>query len=154
MPAKNAIKVYAADSYYHVYNRGVEKRMIFLDLQDYNTFRYYLGRSLRRMAMHRPEHKVSIELACLMPNHFHLLIFQSTQRGMEWYMHSLMSSYVKYFNDRYRRIGGLCQGRYRAVRIKTDDQFLKAQDYIMQNPVEAGLASRASEYKYLYKISR
>ena len=100
MPAKNVVKTYVENGYYHIYNRGVEKRDIFLDDQDYSVFLHFLkqylsppqpkGTFLTMTGLHlvrpRPVHPLHNEIDllahCLMPNHFHLLLKQKTPDGM------------------------------------------------------------------------
>ena len=89
---------------------------------------------------------------CLMPNHFHFLIKQSTDRGIAEFMQSLVLKYVMYFNKKYKRVGGLFQSRYKTVLIENEDQFVYITKYIHRNPIDilpagpgpAGLV----EYKY------
>lgn len=171
MPQKNSRKEYGSGSCYHIYNRGVEKREIFLDEQDYKVFlgymKFYLEKPvLQGLALQGAGGKTvspskvlknyhdQIELLayCLMPNHFHFLIKQSTDRGIAEFMQSLVLKYVMYFNKKYKRVGGLFQGRYKTVLIDNEDQFVYISKYIHRNPIDilpagpgpAGLA----EYEY------
>lgn len=143
MPAKNSNKIYIENAYYHVYNRGVEKRKIFIDRQDYGTFlyllRYYLeplknedikqtNRSLRK--------EISLLCYCLMPNHFHLLVKQHTINGMTKLLRAVCTNYVSYFNRKYSRIGPLYQGKYKAALIDNDPYLLHLSRYIHLNPIE------------------
>ncbi|TRZ49854.1 hypothetical protein D4S03_07695 [bacterium] len=89
---------------------------------------------------------------CLMPNHFHFLIKQSTDRGIAEFMQSLVLKYVLYFNKKYKRVGGLFQGRYKTVLIDSEDQFVYISKYIHRNPIDI-LPTRPGleglgEYKY------
>ncbi|MEI6690773.1 MAG: transposase [bacterium] len=154
MPPKNSVKEYEEGGFYHIYNRGVEKREIFVDSQDYHKFIGYLkmylsppdpqGLTLRDDSGHSicPSHQnnnfneeISLLAYCLMPNHFHLLIKQNTERGMADFMHSIITKYVMYFNRRYQRVGGLFQGRYKTVRIESENQFIGISKYIHSNPL-------------------
>ncbi len=154
MPQKNSRKEYGAGGYYHIYNRGVEKREIFLDEADYKTFlgyaKLYLSPPiLQGQALQDEKGKTispskvtvnfngEIELIayCLMPNHFHMFVRQNTDRGIAKFMQSLVQRYVMYFNKKYKRVGSLFQGRYKTVLIKTEDQFTYITKYIHRNPV-------------------
>lgn len=73
---------------------------------------------------------------CLMPNHFHLLVKQKTKKGLEKFMRALATNYVMYFNRKYKRIGPLFQGRYKAALIDEDSYFTYISGYIHANPVE------------------
>jgi putative transposase len=124
MPSRNRIKTYIRGAYYHIYNRGVNKRDIFLDHTDYTTF----------MKQADLNSHVSIVAYCLMPNHFHLLVQNGTERGIEKFMRSLGTRYAMFFNKKYNRTGHLFQERYRAALIKTDRQFATTVHYIHDNP--------------------
>lgn len=171
MPQKNSRKEYGAGGYYHIYNRGVEKRVIFLDEQDYKTFLGYMKLYLSPPNLHgqvlrdhngktiSPSKALAnfcseIELIsyCLMPNHFHFFIRQNTERGIAKFMQSLVQKYVMYFNKKYERVGSLFQGRYKTVLVTNENQFTYITKYIHRNPLNilpagpgpAGLP----EYKY------
>ncbi|MBU1084900.1 MAG: transposase [Candidatus Beckwithbacteria bacterium] len=169
MPAKNRIKTYKKDGIYHIYNRGVDKRKIFMDEQDYAVFlyllKYYLSPPKKdethplantSSAVIRPRpienlHKeVDLLCYCLMPNHFHLLIKQITIDGMTKLVHKLLTIYSMYFNRRHKRIGHLFQGCYKAVLVDNDEQFLHLTRYIHLNPVDLIVTGSdpVSEYPY------
>ena len=152
MPSKNVVKVYVADGVYHVYNRGVEKRNIFLDAHDYAVFLYYLKtyllppelapddrtpRGLRirlqKLELHR---RIQLMAFCLMPNHFHLMLRQHDERAMPELVRRVRNGYVEYFNPKYKRVGALFQGSYRAVLMKDEAQTVILSRYIHHNPVE------------------
>lgn len=143
MPAKNVIKVYDENGYYHIYNRGVEKRDIFLDSQDYLVFLSYLKSYLALNIGQKipPSRKlknysdcVDLLAFCLMPNHFHLLIRQYRQTGIVDFMRSLMTRYSIFFNSKYDRVGGLFQGAYKAVSVVSNEQLVYLSRYIHRNP--------------------
>jgi putative transposase len=158
MPRKYSLKIYIENGYYHIYNRGVEKRVIFQDSQDYNVFLSYLKYSL--LPPPKPEdiktiftlqglpfkgipripknYNDKIELLgyCLMPNHFHLLVKQLKNPTLESYMTSIITRYSMYFNKKYDRIGSLFQGPYKAILIKDDSYLLHLSRYIHLNPSE------------------
>ena len=150
MPTRHRIKTYVENSFYHIYNRGVEKRIIFQDDQDYRVFLYYLklylsppesvkslqkkGQSFIIKPRQRPlnnfYNEINLLAYCLMPNHFHLLLKQKPANGIEKFMRSFGTKYVQYFNKRYRRIGPLFQGTYKGVLIETDEQLLHLSRYL------------------------
>jgi len=149
MPSKNSVKTYVVNGVYHIYNRGVEKRQIFLDDRDYNTFLYYLKSyllpvdkqtkpppSIKRLADFTLCHEIKLIAYVLMPTHFHLMIKQKTEKAMTELMRRLSNAYVEYFNKRYERVGALFQGRYKAVLIKEDDYLLHLTRYLHLNPFE------------------
>ncbi|MBU2052246.1 transposase [Patescibacteria group bacterium] len=149
MPAKNSLKEYSPDSYYHVYNRGVAKQNIFLDEQDYKIFLSYFklyltppdlqGQSLKVAASRKLKNyfgELRLLVYCLMPNHFHLLIFQKEADSMTNFLRSLATKYSMYFNRKYRRVGHVFQGRYKAVKVANENQFIYLSKYIHRNPLD------------------
>lgn len=144
MPSKNVIKQYELGGYYHVYNRGVDKGLIFRDDKDYKTFLSFLkiyltlqGESLKvspSRKLKNYEGEIELLCYCLMPNHFHLLLKQRSEHGMDHFLRSLLTKYVRYFNSHYKRIGPLFQGPYKAVRIENEYQFIYISKYIHRNP--------------------
>lgn len=154
MPRKNSLKIYVENGYYHLYNRGVEKRDIFLDDRDYKVFLYFLKQYLSlpppdgvflqptgvtpvRLRPIKTLHKiVKLLVYCLMPNHFHLLVKQRTKEGIAQLMNRIGTNYVMYFNKRYERVGPLFQGVYKAVMVESEEQLLHLSRYIHLNPFE------------------
>jgi len=181
MPAKNSLKTYVENRYYHIYNRGVAKMNIFLNEQDYRVFLDYvktyllpkdkevlmqkIGDSaatakekddaLRLLGLNNFYQRIELLCYCLMPNHLHFLLKQTKINDMEIFMKSLMTRYSQYFNRRYERVGPIWQGRYKAVLIETDEQLLHSTRYIHRNPSEAGLLKQPSSYpNYVGEISQ
>lgn len=156
MTIKNTRKIYVEDGYYHIYNRGVEKRLIFQDEQDYGVFLSYLKvylsavkpndlrKSLNNPAISASEKhnlrcllqlnnysdEISLIAYCLMPNHFHLFVKQRNQSSIDQFMNSLSTRYVMYFNQKYKRVGPLYQSRYKAVLINDEAHYLHISRYI------------------------
>ena len=142
MPARNVIKTYTEDSYYHVYNRGVSKQNIFLDEKDFVVFLSLFKRYLSSEPQLQPNGQkylsfrgdVTLMAYCLMPNHYHLLLHQNSRDGMQHFLKSLGVAYSMYFNKRYDHVGVVFQQRYRAARMTSDVQFVHASRYIHMNP--------------------
>ena len=169
MPAKNSVKMYIDNGYYHIYNRGVNKRTIFKKKIDYKVFLNELKAALTpppkpndlkvlftlkggtfKGIPRQPKnfHKEIMLLAyCLMPNHFHLLIRQLSKNSMPSFMRSITTRYAMYFNTNNRRIGPLFQGSYKAVLIEDDNHFLHLTRYIHQNPLKLR-EGRLKDYPY------
>jgi len=139
-----------SENIYHVYNRGVEKRQLFMDEQDYVRFikclclfndskpilnAEYKFKNLDDVATDR-NMIVDILSFCLMPNHFHLLLRQKEENGITKFMRKLCVGYANYFNLRYERVGGLFQGRFKSVLIQHDSQFTYIPYYIHLNPLD------------------
>ena len=141
MPAKNSVKEFVEGGFYHLYNRGVEKRNIFLDEHDYKMFIHLLKYYLDSKLGSDPKHKIrnlssEIDLLayCLMPNHFHLLVRQKSSDGITKLMRRVCTNYVMYFNNRYDRVGTLFQGKYKAALVTNEGYLLHLSRYIHLNP--------------------
>lgn len=141
MPARNTVKQYDAPAYYHVYNRGIDARTLFKDDEDYSVFLNILKRHLDTeptfdSSGRQYERFDDIELIafCLMPNHFHMLIYQDSPEAMTRLMRKVATAYSVYFNRKYRRSGRLFQGPYRAKKITSESYFLHITRYIHLNP--------------------
>ncbi len=122
--------------YYHIYNRGTEKRKIFLDKSDYDRFitgmiefntekpiGSLFQNSFRELST-RGTKLVEIVAYCLNPNHYHFILRQNTENGVSNFMLRLTGGYARYFNEKYQRNGSLFQGPFQAVQI-ADDHYLK-----------------------------
>ena len=154
MPGKNTIKTYVENGYYHIYNRGVEKRRIFEESEDYKKFLRYLKVYLSPVDVLRREdpliraNLIGANLAeqldllayCLMPNHFHLLVKQKTKNAITKLMRQVQTAYAMYFNKKYERVGPLFQGIYKACLVDKEDYLLHLSRYIHQNPKERGIS--------------
>lgn len=156
MPAKNSRKTYVESGYYHIYNRGVEKRVIFLDKQDYSVFLSYLksyllpknekelygrlsspnisssarDKVLKLLRLNNFHQEITLLAYCLMPNHFHFFVRQKSIGTIDIFMNSLATRYTMYFNHKYKRVGHLYQGVYKAVLVTSDKQFIHLSRYI------------------------
>jgi putative transposase len=159
MSRKNTVREDDDNSYYHVYNRGVARMDIFLDEDDYNYFEKLLARGLapepeidnfgRKYANFYDE--VKVHTYCLMPNHFHLLLWQKDQGGIQKFMLRILTSYAMYFNRKYKRTGPVFESRYRSVRIANDAQLTHVSRYIHLNPVGYRLWDRSSYSDFVYE---
>lgn len=142
MPSRNVNKVDIAESFYHVYARGGNKQKIFLDTQDYmyflQLFQRYLGLepAQSKTGVPYPHYRGGVDLVayCLMQNHFHLLLYQVRESQMRGLMQSVMTSYSRYFNLRYKRTGPVFESRYKAACIKVDAYLQHITRYIHLNP--------------------
>jgi len=142
-------------NFYHTLNRGVDKRDIFLDKQDYLRFVHDLYElnnedrvettsrvfqadpSITNNAIRR-ERKMIVDILafCLMPNHYHLLLSPRIKNGVPIFMQKINMGYSKYFNQKYKRVGTLFQGRYKGVLITNNTHFLHLPFYIHFNPLD------------------
>ena len=140
------------EGFYHIYNRGTERRDVFISGSDYDRFisllylannqqllhrSNYQGRTLPELlALTRGETLVDVCAYCLMPNHFHLLVREHTENGISKFMQKLMTGYTMYFNKLHERTGALFQSKFKA-RDANDDSYLRYLiSYIHLNPVK------------------
>ena len=155
---------FAPGEHYHIFNRGVDKRDIFSDPQDFFWFlsglREFnneeitgsLGGKIkekknRSLAPEKP--LVSIVSYCLNPNHYHLILKEEQEKGITKFMHRLGTSYTNYFNQKYHRSGSLFQGPFKAVHIDTNEYLLYLSAYINHNHFIHGYTKDKNEvYQY------
>ena len=144
MPSRNVLKIDIADSYYHVYARGASRQEIFLESADYymflSLFRRYLSaedvKDSAGMSYAKLYDDIQLLSYCLMPNHFHLLLYQVNEGAMQRLMRGVMTAYSRYFNKKYDRSRGLFETRYKASRISSDTYLMHITRYIHLNPKE------------------
>jgi REP element-mobilizing transposase RayT len=138
-------QVFATNEYYHLYNRGTEKRIIFLDAQDYHHFLFlmYICNTIKSIELRnvnqnfdREETIIDIGAYCLMPNHFHILAHEKKEKGISTYMRKLLTGYSMYFNKKYKRTGKLYEGVFKSIHINKDQYFKYLYSYIHLNPAK------------------
>lgn len=147
--------------YYHIFNRGNNKQLIFLDTRDWARFLFLIiylqspiiflniSRQISHYVQNRAfninkdiiedvikERHVELVNFALMPNHFHLTLYEFKKGGIANYMQRVLCAYTKYFNTKYDRSGHLLQGPYKAVHIENNEQLLYLSSYIHKNPRE------------------
>lgn len=148
-------------NYYHVMNRGVEKRSITSDTKD----RLRFVQSLYELNDSRPAENtsrstvlfdigsrtddrkrlVTIHAWCLMGNHYHVLLSEYAKNGASAFLQKLNIGYTRYFNLRHNRSGVLFQGRTKRVHIQSDAHFLYILPYIHLNPLD--FSKHTSEWR-------
>lgn len=159
-------KEFAPGEIYHIYNRGNGKMDIFRDHQDYVIFLQRLAALLEMPrgalaignegAVNRLRLRLStfdagtffVRCYCLMPNHLHLLVEQSSDVSISTLMLRLSTSYSMYFNAKYEHVGHVFQDRFRAARIENDRYLKHISAYIHLNPKTGGLVKNAEDWKY------
>jgi putative transposase len=175
MPAKNSRKTYVENGYYHIYNRGVEKRTIFLDQQDYGVFLSHLkeyllpkeenelhkmllnpntsykekDKILKLLRLNNFNQDIFLLAYCLMPNHFHFFVKQKSLGAIDKFMNSLGTRYTMYFNRKYKRVGSLYQNVYRAVLVNNEKQFIYLSKYIHQQALALSENQPSSYLDYI-----
>lgn len=154
-------KGFAKGEFYHVYNRGVGKMNVFLDVHDYKIFLSRLEEIVypekidysekpksyvRRKEL--PSNSYQFASYCLMPNHFHFLIKQNSDVEIFRLISKLCTGYSKYFNKKYDRVGPLFQDTFKAVRVSKHNQLSWIVNYIHKNPVKADLVKQDYQYEW------
>src|SRR3989339_1119251 len=145
--------------YYHIFNRAVNKQVIFHDTSDYFRFLFLtlyfqspiifqqLGRKVKEFVQSRAldsveedeiikKRRVELVAFCIMPNHFHLIVKELDEGGIAAYMQRVLTSYSKYYNTKYEKSGHVFQGPYQAVHVEDNRQLLHLSAYIHRNPRE------------------
>jgi len=153
--------ILAEDEHYHILGRGNQKQVLYKNQSDYIRFMFLLlyfqsPESFTQIGRHvsffkkKQDYKVSeekkklilsnrfVELVnfCIMPNHYHLTIYNKTDKGVSKYMQKVLNAYAKYFNTKYKQVGHVFQGPYKAVHIGDDTQLQYLSTYIHKNPKE------------------
>ena len=143
---------------YHIYNRGVDKRDIFLDATEYRRFlqsmtefnviepigsiyeksiadkdKTGLGRRASNGVKKKKSCLVNFIAYCLNPNHYHFILEQKVDNGIEKFMHRLGTGYSKYFNNKYQRSGALFQNRFQSIHVDSNEYLLHLSVYVNLN---------------------
>lgn len=163
--------LFVNNEYYHIFNRGVDKRDIFLDHYDLERFFQSMDEfnviepigsiyvnsfkekkdSLRGRAS-KSEKLVNFICYCLNPNHYHFILEQVADKGVEKFIHRLGTGYTRFFNEKYNRSGVLFQGAYKAIHIDSNEYLLYLSAYTnLNNRVHQlrGSASKSSWGEYI-----
>ncbi|WOD37513.1 REP-associated tyrosine transposase [Nodosilinea sp. E11] len=126
--------------YYHLYNRGNNRQNIFFERENYlyflKQFRYFVA-----------EETVHVVAYCLMPNHYHVLIYLR-EVGLSKAMQRFTMSYTNAMNRRYGRCGSLFQGRFQTIHVDSDAYLLHLTRYIHLNPMRACLVQHPQEWEF------
>jgi len=169
---------FVVGEYYHIYNRGVDKREVFANNNDYVRFlknlREFNSKFIREerarltefdsdsdseSESNSGERLVDIIAYCLNPNHYHLILKQISEKGIEKFMQKVGTGYTNYFNIKNKRSGALFQGKFKSVHIDSDDYLLYLSAYINENNFIHGYGKRgnwkyASLWEYLGKTNQ
>ena len=158
-------EIFATGEYYHIYNRGVDKRTVFEDEYDFLRFLKSMEefntidpigslyeKSFKKDTypqlgnrVSKSENLVEIIAYCLNPNHYHFLVKQVSDKGIEKFMHKVGLGYTKYFNHKNDRSGVLFQGKFKAVHVDTNEYLLHLSVYVNLNDQVHKLGNRVSK---------
>lgn len=167
----------APGEYYHVFNRAVNKQIIFHNFNDYARFLFlilyfqapvkilHISRVIKEFSQYCTgqsraltsgyevdvvkKRVVELIAFCIMPNHFHLILKEMGEGGIATYMQRVLTAYSKYYNTKYGKSGHVFQGPYRAVHVENDRQLLHLSAYLHRNPRELSSWFR-KEDKYIW----
>jgi REP element-mobilizing transposase RayT len=125
---------------YHVTSRGNARQSIFIDDENRDGFLDVLSIVVERF-------KWLCHAYCLMENHYHLLI-ETPNGNLSKGMRELNGVYTQWFNQRYRRVGHLFQGRYKAIIVEKDNHLLSLCRYVVLNPLRVGLIKKPEQWRW------
>jgi putative transposase len=136
------LKSYFKDTFHHLYNRGAFQQQIFIDRYDYEYF-------LRQLHKYKNKFAIEILCYCLMSNHFHLFVKQTTnEKTIGHFIAGLINSFTKGMNKKYKRSGVLFEGKTKNKQIVDESYFKWVVKYILNNPVDAGIVNNVYDYEY------
>jgi len=124
---------------YHVINRGNGRATVYHDANDYQYFAYLMRYSCSKLPMR-------ILAWCLMPNHFHLVLWPHEDGDLGRWMHRLLTGHVKNYHKKWGTSGRIWQGRFKAFPIEQDLHLLTVLRYVERNPLRANLVKHAQEW--------
>lgn len=136
--------LFAPEEYYHCFNRGTDKRDIFMDAQDYIYFlkslrAYNSTRVLGKLRLHDKDDKdeplVSIVTYNLLPNHYHIVLREEVEGGISKYLQRVGGGYTMYFNNKNERSGALFQGVFKSKHLTTDQDLRQVIAYVYKNHI-------------------
>jgi len=130
-----------ADYCYHVINRGNKKARVFHEPADYEQFQALVYRAQERL-------RLPILAACLMPNHFHLVVRPAFADDVGRWMQWLFTTHVRWHHAKHSTNGRLWQGRFKAFLIQQDHHLLTVMRYVERNALRANLVERAEDWKW------
>jgi putative transposase len=126
---------------YHVLNRANRRAEVFHDSSDYAAF-------ITLMAKAQEHEELPILAACLMPNHFHLVVQPVRGNSISRWIHWLCTTHVRHYHAKYGTTGRVWQGPYKACLVQTDQYLLTALRYVERNALEARLVGRAEDWPW------
>lgn len=128
--------------FYHVLNRGNGKQTVFHKDQDYQVFLELMGAAREKYP------GVRLVAYCLMPNHFHFILWPEQGEDLSRWMQVLMTAHVRRYHQHYGTAGHVWQGRYKSFVIQDDDHLLTVMRYVEGNPVRSGLVFSAVDWPW------
>jgi REP element-mobilizing transposase RayT len=130
------------DGYFHVYARGARGRELFCDDEDRAVF-------LRLLAREEPRQHWLCHAFTLLSTHYHLVL-ETTRKSLSAGAHRLNGRYARHFNGRHGLFGHVFSDRFSARSIEREEHLFDACEYVILNPVKAGLCERVEEWPWSY----
>jgi putative transposase len=127
--------------YYHLINRGNDRRAVFHTPADYRSFLTLVNAAQDRAPL-------GLLAFCLMPNHFHLVVTPGHAGDVSRWMHWLMTTHTHRHRLRYETTGAIWQGRFKAFPIEDDAHLHTVLRYVERNALRAGLVDRAERWPW------
>jgi REP element-mobilizing transposase RayT len=155
--------IFEIGQYYHVYNRGSDKRNIILDKEDLDRFiqsliefnvedpiqsifQQHLKKKINFSSPTTKKPLVSIIAYCINGNHFHLILSPIVEKGIEKFMQKI-GGYTRYFNEKYNRSGVLFQGKFKSKNITDGNYLIQLSSYVNFNNLD-------ENFKEIYPFSK
>ncbi len=154
-------QAFANGEFFHIYNQGVDKRIVFADNGDMQRFFQSIvefntvtpvgslyQNTFRKLSGPTPkseEKLVNIIAYCLNPNHFHLILEQLVDGGISEFMKRLSGGYTCFFNHKNGRNGSLFQGKFKAAHIDSNEYLLHVSAYVNLNDKVHQLSGRTAK---------
>ena len=126
---------------YHVINRGNGRATVFHKQADYVRFTEMMYQACKRLPLR-------VVGWCLMPNHFHLVLWPHEDGDLSRWMQWLMTCHVRRYHRHYNSSGHVWQGRFKAFPIQQDGHYLSILRYVESNPLRAALVKRAEQWEW------
>lgn len=138
--AKRNVK-FKRGSYYHIYNRGANKKRIFFERDNY----LYL---LKKLKYYKNNYDFSVIAYCLMPNHYHFLLRQDANEPLNIPIAYLFNAYTKAINKKYKRTGTLFECPFKSIEIEDVNYLIELCRYIHRNPVDDGIVKQIDDWEF------
>lgn len=132
---------YEDENYYHIYNRGAHKEKLFYSDENFSFCLGLFGKYVR-------EYRVSVVAYCLMPNHYHTVLYQQTEGSISRFIQTVFNAYSQSFNRVTGHSGTMFQGRVKGIRVTTNEHLIRLCAYIHRNPISARLVKRPEDWRF------
>lgn len=126
---------------YHIMARGNQKQLTFIEEADFLKY-------LELLKHYKKKYKFKLYGYCLMPNHIHLIADIEKGSDLAKIMQGLNQTYTIWFNEKYKKVGHLWQGRYKSMLIQKNKYMLECIEYVEFNPIRANISKSPFEYRW------